>query len=44
MRINFLIFAIFIQRRDAASIDKSIERKRVIENKINDAKLKHTSI
>ncbi|MGP4062263.1 hypothetical protein [Halobacillus sp. H74] len=44
MRINFLIFVISIQRLDALLIDRSIMRKRSIENKINEMKSKHMYI
>ncbi|WP_277750305.1 hypothetical protein [Halobacillus litoralis] len=44
MRINFLIFVISIQRLDTLLIDRSIMRKRSIENKINEMKSKHMYI
>lgn len=41
MRINFIIFSIIIERANSRVIDQSIQRTRMIEDKINDMKNKY---
>jgi hypothetical protein len=41
MRINFIIFTIIIERSDVKKIDQSIQRKRLIEEKMNEIKYKY---
>lgn len=41
MRINFIIFTIIIERSDLRKIDQSIQRKRLIEEKMNEIKYKY---
>lgn len=41
MRLNFIIFTIIIERSDVKKIDQSIQRKRLIEEKINETKNKY---
>ncbi|CDQ19969.1 hypothetical protein SAMN05192559_10387 [Halobacillus karajensis] len=41
MRINLIIFTIIIERMDNGAIEKSKQRSRYIERKINDSKNKY---
>ncbi|SFJ90249.1 hypothetical protein SAMN04487936_105135 [Halobacillus dabanensis] len=41
MRLHFIIFTIIIERSDVKKIDQSIQRKRLIEDRINETKNKY---
>ncbi|MGI8314098.1 hypothetical protein [Halobacillus mangrovi] len=44
MRINFLIFAISIEKMAPEARDRYAERARLISNRINEIKMKHKQL
>ncbi|MCP3033043.1 hypothetical protein LF817_17095 [Halobacillus sp. A1] len=44
MRINFLIFVISIEKSAPAARDRSAKRARLINERINETKLKHNRL
>jgi|GEM_PF-6136919 len=44
MRINVLIFTIYIQKLDRAERERSVQRSKAIGEQINQTKLKYTSL
>ncbi|MFZ0370933.1 MAG: hypothetical protein WAM07_15155 [Halobacillus sp.] len=44
MRINVLIFTIYIQKLDQEAREQSVQRSKAIGEKINQTKLKYTSL